>query len=152
MRPFFASVRNDCLHSPSAQQLSGLLPEIKWLLWCEDSGGPRPLSCCSSVAVGLCPLNVISMLMKFKKYVDQVQVANCLEIMNFHIKVWFKAQLRPAPVWRVSWAGQWWVRGVLCCLFISRVMQLWLPIHRYTVFREDITHAFTIWESIKALL
>ena len=43
MRPFFASVRNDCLHSPSAQQLSGLLPEIKWLLWCEDSGGPQPL-------------------------------------------------------------------------------------------------------------
>ena len=97
MRPFFASVRNDCLHSPSAQQLSGLLPEIKWLLWCEDSGGPRPLSCCSSVAVGLCPLNVILILMKFKKDLDQVQVANFLEIMNFHIKVWFKAQLRPAP-------------------------------------------------------
>ena len=55
MRPFFASVRNDCLHSPSAQQLSGLLPEIKWLLWCEDSGGPQPLFLLQLSCSGLLP-------------------------------------------------------------------------------------------------
>ena len=129
MRPFFASVRNDCLHSPSAQQLSGLLPEIKWLLWCEDSGGPQPLFMLQlSCIVFFSPFNEISMVMKLKKDVYQVEVANFLEIMNIRMKVKL-AQLRPAPVWRVSWAVQWWVRGVLCCLFISLVLQLW---HRCT--------------------
>ena len=47
------------------------------------------------------PFNEISMVMKLEKDVDQVKVANLLEIVNFRMKVKL-AQLRPATVWRVS--------------------------------------------------
>ena len=61
----------------------------------------NPCSCCSLVVVFFSPFNEISMVMKLEKDVDQVKVANLLEIVNFRMKVKL-AQLRPAPVWRVS--------------------------------------------------
>ena len=58
--------------------------------------------CCNLVVVFFfSPFNEILMVMKLKKDVYQVEVANFLEIMNIRMKVKL-AQLRPAPVWRVS--------------------------------------------------
>ena len=61
----------------------------------------NPCSCFSSVVVLFSPFNEILMVMKLKKDVYQVEVANFLEIMNIRMKVKL-AQLRPATVWRVS--------------------------------------------------
>ena len=47
----------------------------------------NPCSCCSLVVVFFSPFNEISMVMKLEKDVDQVKVANLLEIVNIRMKV-----------------------------------------------------------------